>query len=149
MRLAGQWGVVPYGRSSITAFASTPGQSMRVASVPAMSPLLLCRRRAFAEFINVTAQPGTGVVELMPYNAPGSPECDAGDGLPHIPQTSRQEVTENEGNVVFQRGPTAWKAQKHPVWGRPPANLALQKAVERALDPQNLFNPGRFVTDAF
>jgi glycolate oxidase FAD binding subunit len=52
------------------------------------------------------------------------------------------------GNVVIERCPSEWK-KSLPVWGRPPADLALQKAVKRALDPNNLFNPGRFVTDAF
>jgi glycolate oxidase FAD binding subunit len=51
-----------------------------------------------------------------------------------------------DGNVVIERCPTEWK-KSLPVWGRPPADLALQKAVKRALDPNNLFNPGRFVTD--
>jgi glycolate oxidase FAD binding subunit len=51
-------------------------------------------------------------------------------------------------NVVVDRCPPDWKS-KLPIWGRPPTDLALQKAVKRALDPQNLFNPGRFVTDAF
>lgn len=52
------------------------------------------------------------------------------------------------GNLVIERCPSEWK-KSLPVWGRPPADLALQKAVKRALDPNNLFNPGRFVTDAF
>jgi glycolate oxidase FAD binding subunit len=51
-----------------------------------------------------------------------------------------------DGNVIIERCPTEWK-KSLPVWGRPPADLALQKAVKRALDPNNLFNPGRFVTD--
>jgi glycolate oxidase FAD binding subunit len=52
------------------------------------------------------------------------------------------------GNIVIERCPPEWK-KSLSVWGRPPADLALQKAVKRALDPQNIFNPGRFVTDAF
>ena len=52
------------------------------------------------------------------------------------------------GNVIIAQCPSEWK-KSLPVWGRPPADLALQKAVKRALDPNNLFNPGRFVTDAF
>ena len=52
------------------------------------------------------------------------------------------------GNVIIAQCPSEWK-KSLPVWGRPPADLALQKAVKRALDPKNLFNPGRFVTDAF
>jgi glycolate oxidase FAD binding subunit len=44
--------------------------------------------------------------------------------------------------------PSEWK-NSIGVWGHPPSDLALQKAVKRALDPQNIFNPGRFVTDAF
>jgi glycolate oxidase FAD binding subunit len=52
------------------------------------------------------------------------------------------------GRIVVQYCPSDWK-KFLPVWGRPPADLALQKAVKRALDPQNILNPGRFVTDAF
>jgi glycolate oxidase FAD binding subunit len=52
------------------------------------------------------------------------------------------------GNSVVERCPPEWK-KSLPVWGQPPADLALQKAVKRALDPKNVFNPGRFVTDAF
>ena len=61
-----------------------------------------------------------------------------------------QELTEvagrYDGNIVVERCPPEWK-KSLPVWGLPPADLALQKAVKRALDPNNLFNPGRFVTD--
>jgi glycolate oxidase FAD binding subunit len=52
------------------------------------------------------------------------------------------------GNVVLLRCPIEFKRVRC-IWGRPPPDLSLQKAVKRALDPQNLFNPGRFVTDCF
>jgi glycolate oxidase FAD binding subunit len=60
----------------------------------------------------------------------------------------RGEIPQNGSNYVIGRCPSERK-KSLPVWGRPPADLALQKAVKRALDPNNLFNPGRFVTDAF
>jgi glycolate oxidase FAD binding subunit len=53
-----------------------------------------------------------------------------------------------DGNAVLMRCPSHWK-KSLPIWGHPPADLALQKAIKRALDPRNIFNPGRFVTDAF
>ena len=58
------------------------------------------------------------------------------------------KASECDGNVVVQHAPPEWKESLN-TWGRCPADLALQKAVRRALDPQSLFNPGRFVTDAF
>lgn len=47
-----------------------------------------------------------------------------------------------DGSVVVRRCPTAWKAAL-PVWGRPPADAAVMRQVKRALDPADVFNPGR------
>jgi glycolate oxidase FAD binding subunit len=57
-----------------------------------------------------------------------------------------QLAAKYDGNVVLERCPTEWK-KSLPVWGHPPAALAAMNAVKRALDPNGLFNPGRFVTD--
>jgi glycolate oxidase FAD binding subunit len=48
-----------------------------------------------------------------------------------------------QGNVVVLRCPPAWKA-KLPVWGTPRDDLWLMRDVRDKLDPQRLFNPGRF-----
>jgi glycolate oxidase FAD binding subunit len=50
------------------------------------------------------------------------------------------------GNVVLTRCPPAWKATL-PVWGAPRGDRPLMRQVKEKLDPRNLFNPGRFVTD--
>jgi len=47
-----------------------------------------------------------------------------------------------DGSVVVRRCPAAWK-RSLPVWGRPPADLAVMREVKRALDPADVFNPGR------
>lgn len=56
----------------------------------------------------------------------------------------RQTAVTAHGNLVLLRCPTAWKTSL-PVWGAPRGDLALMRAVKHALDPDNLFNPGRFL----
>ncbi len=127
--------------------ASTPGQSIRASVRPSQVAALAVFAGGLSEIIGITAQPGSGAIEVTPYNAPESPNWD----LPTARGVFRQlldKAAECGGNVVLQHGPAAWK-RDIPVWGRPPADLALQKAVKCALDPQNIFNPGRFITDAF
>jgi glycolate oxidase FAD binding subunit len=57
---------------------------------------------------------------------------------------ARQLAAAARGHVVVLRCPAAWK-KTLPVWGPPPANAWLMRAVKDQLDPQRLFNPGRFV----
>jgi glycolate oxidase FAD binding subunit len=49
-----------------------------------------------------------------------------------------------DGNVVVGRCPATWKTTL-PVWGKPPADGGLMQGVKQALDPHDVFNPGRFV----
>jgi glycolate oxidase FAD binding subunit len=79
--------------------------------------------------------------------------CDVADDGWTVADARRllENLTESaqpaEGNVVIERCPTEWK-KSLPVWGRPPTDVALQRAVKRALDSKGIFNPGRFVTDS-
>jgi glycolate oxidase FAD binding subunit len=56
----------------------------------------------------------------------------------------RERAAAGRGHVILTRCPTAWKGTLS-VWGPPPADAWLMRAVKQQLDPQNLFNPGRFV----
>jgi len=48
------------------------------------------------------------------------------------------------GNLVIHRCPVAWK--KHlPIWGKSRNDGGLMRRVKHTLDPQGIFNPGRFV----
>lgn len=47
-----------------------------------------------------------------------------------------------DGSVVVRRCPAAWK-RTLPVWGRPRHDVAVMREVKRALDPGDVFNPGR------
>jgi glycolate oxidase FAD binding subunit len=85
-------------------------------------------------------------------------QCHAGNGIviAHAPgdltldraQTMLGKLQEaaaaTHGNAVVLRCPPEWKKQL-PIWGRPRGDIALMRAVKERLDPQRLFNPGRFV----
>jgi glycolate oxidase FAD binding subunit len=49
-----------------------------------------------------------------------------------------------QGNLILPRCPTEWK-RSLPVWGRPRGDAALMREVKSKLDPNGLFNPGRFI----
>jgi glycolate oxidase FAD binding subunit len=55
-----------------------------------------------------------------------------------------EQATAASGNIVLLRCPAAWK-QTLPVWGLPRADAVLMRAVKEKLDPQMIFNPGRFL----
>jgi glycolate oxidase FAD binding subunit len=49
-----------------------------------------------------------------------------------------------KGNLIVTRCPPEWKTVL-PIWGRSTADRAVMKAVKAKLDPNHIFNPGRFV----
>jgi glycolate oxidase FAD binding subunit len=49
-----------------------------------------------------------------------------------------------QGNIVLLRCPTPWK-KTLPVWGAPRGDYHLMRSIKRKLDPNGLFNPGRFI----
>jgi glycolate oxidase FAD binding subunit len=55
-----------------------------------------------------------------------------------------EAATERKGNLSLPRCPSEWK-KTLPVWGAPPADGWLMRAVKYKLDPRGLFNPDRFV----
>ena len=48
------------------------------------------------------------------------------------------------GNFTLTECPTAWKGRM-PVWGRPTSDRTMMKRIKHQLDPNGLFNPGRYV----
>lgn len=49
------------------------------------------------------------------------------------------------GNFVIERMPREWRALDAPVWYPLLGELELMRGIKQALDPGNIFNPGRFV----
>ncbi len=56
----------------------------------------------------------------------------------------RANAVEYQGNLVLLRCPTEWKRELG-VWGQPRGDWQLMREIKKQLDPNNLFNPGRFV----
>ena len=72
----------------------------------------------------------------------------AGEGGLEQAQTLVQDLltsaTAARGNLVLLRCPAAWK-KTLPVWGRPGGDAWLMRRVKEAMDPREVFNPGRFL----
>jgi glycolate oxidase FAD binding subunit len=64
-----------------------------------------------------------------------------------ILQSLQEWTAAAKGNVVVVHAPAAWK-KTLPVWGKPRGDAKLMQTVKKALDPSNLFNPGRFLDAA-
>jgi len=98
-----------------------------------------CRQtQTHSESIRLHAHAGSGIV----YG-----HLDGDLTLPQV-AAMLKEMTDAavraEGNLVVPRCPSEWKREL-PVWGRERGELVLMRQVKEKLDPQHLFNPGRFL----
>jgi glycolate oxidase FAD binding subunit len=53
-------------------------------------------------------------------------------------------VFNSDGNFMIEKIPLKFK-EKVSVWGRVNNNLKIVKKIKEQFDPQNIFNPNRFV----
>jgi glycolate oxidase FAD binding subunit len=97
--------------------------------------LRLARRHRHAWIV---AHAGGGIVEgHLPAD---TTQAEARETM----RALRARAAKTAGNLVLTRCPPAWKADLG-VWGEPRADEWLMRRVKEALDPKELFNPGRFL----
>jgi glycolate oxidase FAD binding subunit len=98
-----------------------------------------CRQAdSLAETIRLHAHAGSGIV----YG-----HLDSDLTLPQVAAMLTgltDTAVRAEGNLVLPRCPVEWKREL-PLWGRERGDLWLMRQVKDKMDPQHLFNPGRFV----
>lgn len=95
-----------------------------------------------------------GAVPAFLASVPGSPQvrAHAGNGIVQAHygdvgvDAARSLVASwrSSANTVVVRCPAAWKRDVD-VWGPPPRDIDVQRRVKAALDPRDVFNPGRYV----
>jgi glycolate oxidase FAD binding subunit len=91
--------------------------------------------------INAMVHGGTGTgITLAAINA----KRDQWTEVKEFVGMVRRQIEEQFGYVVVQHAPSFFKAE-FPVWGREPNGLFLMRMIKKQLDPEGLFNPGRFV----
>lgn len=124
---------LPFGRSVRFGFQ---------VSVPAHAVAELCQEstRASAGW-SVRAHAGNGVVQFI-----ANEQVNREVAL-KILLAVREFAARSSGHAFVIRCPSEWKSG-FPVWGRPREDLWLMQRIKAELDPQNLFNPGRFVVGA-
>ncbi len=86
----------------------------------------------------IQAQAGNGIVLVR---------CDESLGLEEAAvrlTALREKAVTARGNLVVLRCPYEWK-KTLPVWGAPRGDLAMMRSIKDQVDPQRIFNPGRFV----
>jgi glycolate oxidase FAD binding subunit len=80
----------------------------------------------------------TGIVEA----AFGLPDSEAGEGFAHVRRTV-EGAAGARGYAVWTSVPPDLKAGLD-VWGPPRPDHVIMRKIKQALDPDNLFSPGRF-----
>jgi glycolate oxidase FAD binding subunit len=109
--------------------------TLKAAMLPSRCPDF-CRRLAdLAPDVILQAHAGNGIVVA---------HADAGSAVHAATLVARcREMLGTAGSVVVPRCPTDWKGTVG-VWG-PRGDVRLMRAVKEQLDPDRVFNPGRFV----
>ncbi|MGF1579991.1 MAG: FAD-binding oxidoreductase [Gemmataceae bacterium] len=85
----------------------------------------------------IHAHAGNGIVSWH------SPETDP-DRAKTVLGQLRQVASEQGGNVVVWNCPTEWKSQLD-IWGSTRSDAKLMQRIKAQIDPQNVFNPGRYL----
>jgi glycolate oxidase FAD binding subunit len=102
---------------------------------------------AVAEFMRAAIIPGPQQMNANAGNGIVYGNWQFESPLEWIPERLkdlRQFAVRHHGNLVITRCPAEWKREL-PIWGEPRGDWALMQKVKQAIDPKNLFNPGRFI----
>ncbi len=112
--------------------------SFKANLLPGAAASFCLQAAARAEGVRLSAHAGSGIVRGSLF----------GDLTLRRVQEMLKELHESaaaaQGNMILPRCPVEWK-RSLPVWGRPRGDVLLMREVKAKLDPNNLFNPGRFL----
>lgn len=109
------------------------------ASVPAQMLGELCRLVAEREQPwRLQAHAGNGILRIQGSTEYGEPRSR------ELFVAVLDFAAKNGGNAVVEDCPSEWKRGLE-IWGRPREDLWLMRKIKDSLDPDHIFNPGRFV----
>jgi glycolate oxidase FAD binding subunit len=117
-----------------------PMETFRLrASVPPQAVgKLVCFAERDQNSWEVLAHAGNGIVRFQTEIARGKETIS--EALREI----RKFVADFGGHSIVEQCPTEWKKELD-VWGPPRGDFWLMKRIKESLDPESIFNPGRFV----
>jgi len=89
--------------------------------------------------LTLAAHVPTGIVAVAMQ--PGAPDAES---AVRLARAARLQVG-GECHLVWTRLPESWRPSVGDVWGPTRGDFPLMRSLKRALDPDGLFSPGRFV----